>query len=208
MPAMTALLFLMSVRLVVFAQQNQCSAWVLPNENKCTFSKSVDIASGVLGAQKRHAEFVVSFTAPSFEGLERVATPGGFQFRKKGQFITTYPDSLTILIESNASRSRPLCGLAPQMTSGCKDPDIPLSSIKVTWIDSSGHSVDSKSCALRSMVEPWPESRPARHWYLADLTGIKAPITAAVSMTLVGLRNEKLGTLRGSLATRVEIPAK
>lgn len=208
MRVMPVLFVLISVRLVVFAQENQCSAVVLPNENRCVFSKSVDITFGVLRSKNRNAEFFASFTSPSFAGLERITTPGGLQFRNKGQIITTYPDSLTILLESNASRSLSLCGVAPQLTRGCKDPDMPLTGIRVTWVDSSGHPVDWKSCVLRSMVEPWSENRPPRRWYVADLTGIKAPITATVKMTLIGLRNETLGTLRGSLAERLDTPMK
>jgi hypothetical protein len=164
-------------------------------EEKCVYNGRVGI--GRTTKENVRASFRVSFESNFFSTLERITTADGFRFRRAGQPVTEYPDTLTVVIENLVIDSA--IRTAPHL--------YPLK-VMVKWLDGSHRVIDSKSgelhrqidCAERARHEQaWSELPPPIPWYLAEVTGIKQPLATEVEVVVTGNDNTPLGNARGGL---------
>jgi hypothetical protein len=163
------------------------------------YSEHVVIGQAEIGARS----FLVRFESKFFDGLERIRTAQGFEFRKAGQRVTEYPDTLTVVLEP----------IAPMENMPSEEFYSGPRKVTVKWLDDSHRVIDSKSGDLRvdghflacccenggpQPVGLWPELplHPSM-FYTAEIAGIKQPLATDVEVVVTGKYNLTLGIVRG-----------
>jgi len=176
---------------VLIAEEPECYLYAPAKQKKCVYTESVEIGFAAFSSGATAAHFTVSFNSLFFRGVERVRTAQGFEFRKASRAITEYPDAITVIVEP---------AMSPTWHSTlAASPELKPYHVEVRWLDSSHRVIDSKSGELREVVEPWPELRQPRIWYIAELSGIKQSVTTDVEVVVTGDSEARVSTVRGRL---------
>jgi hypothetical protein len=200
------ILLLMFILLPTFAVAgiDDCSCYAPPDQKRCVYSEYVVMGQTEINGRS----LFVSFESNFFDGLERILTAQGFEFRKAGQPVTEYPDTLTVILDP----------VAPMENLVGQEIDRRPRKVTVKWLDGSHRVIDSKSgelhlsghsleCCCRPWsppppepVEPWPELKVLRGGsmrFVAEITGIKEPLATDVEVVVTGRYNVTLASVPG-----------
>jgi hypothetical protein len=143
--------------------------------------------------------FSVTFASKSFDGLERIPSKHGLQFRKAGHLVFQYPKDFTISIE--LLNRDPVWQPQPSMpVLAAETPaNVRPRRVIVRWLDSRQRVLLERTADLHEVTEAWSELRPPRISYRTKITGVAEPLTARLQVTVLGDRAHWLGSVRGQL---------
>ena len=144
-------------------------------------------------------EVSVSIESKFFEGLQRLSTSRGMEFRKGGQSVTNYPDTFVIEVEpfflqlkNDQSELPPSATKLPQ--------DKTPTRVILRWLDpQTGAVLDNNELKLEEVVEAWQELSPPKVWYRARVEGVEKPLAAKLQIIVLGNSETPLATLSGRL---------
>jgi hypothetical protein len=176
------------------SEMNTCNAVppILTKLASPQFDKGVLL--GVTGFQQfgQFVLFDAGVAGPFFHGLVRVEKPGGSEFRKNGQLVQAYSDSLVLEIEPRITAVPDWWGNPPSIPAQLMDLRFHLK-----WTGPETRDLGDVQSEL--LTEPWPELRTPRKWYRLEVPAQNVPLTDNLEIRILSSAGKQISCISGHI---------
>ena len=176
------------------SEMNRCNA-VPPFLSEPASPKYEEgVLLGVTGFQqlRRFVLFDAGMIGPFFHGLVRVDKPGGPEFRRDGELIQSYSDSLVLEIEPRISGEFELMGKGPGVP-----PELLNLRFHLKWAGAETRDLGEVGSEL--LTEPWAEMRAPRRWYRLEVPAQNVPLTDNLEVRILSSAGKQIGCISGHI---------
>jgi hypothetical protein len=143
--------------------------------------------------------FDAGFWGEFFKGFERSDTPNGTQFRKSGQVVSQFPDTVVLEVTTKVDDCAPRSlWIIPIVTSASPlPPELLGLRFRLRWTGSSTKDLGEVGPEL--LTEPWPELAQPERFYRMQIPSKGVPLTDNLEIRILTKAGNQIGCISGHI---------